>query len=410
MYKLLIADDEPLEREGLQLMIERAFPHTFTIFHAEHGRSAIQQVEKHRPHIIFMDIKMPGIQGLEAIAEIRKIDAQAKVAILTAYDYFTYAKEAISLGVSEYVLKPAKKQQIIDLLRKLLHQIMEEQAMREQQLIAREKLVQLQMLSETAWTWLLMGKMDECSAHTFSGIEFECAYAIVIELEKNDVCEREKWEETVKQCVKHHRRCLCSPLRQRQMAIFIESQPHEHVISFVQSLLKRLEKELKQRIKIGIGTVQSSIDGLKRSYKEAQTAVCYLSSFSRVMHIDDVPITDEVEQINLKTNGSVIEQVELFLHENYGYDVTLEEVAKYVHLTPYYFSKLFKKETGQTFIDYLTNLRIEKAKQFMRDEGLTVKEACYRVGYKDPNYFSRVFKKVTNMTPTEYRQQVCGRS
>ena len=145
------------------------------------------------------------------------------------------------------------------------------------------------------------------------------------------------------------------------------------------------------------------------TYKEAWAAIRYISSFSRVMHIDDVPLTDDVEHIHIKTNGSVIEQVEMFLHENYCYDVTLEEVAKYVHLTPYYFSKLFKKETGQTFIDYLTNLRIEKAKQFMRDEGLTVKEACYRVGYKDPNYFSRVFKKVTNMTPTEYRQEVCER-
>lgn len=409
MYKLLIADDEPLEREGLQLMIERAFPHTFTIFHAEHGRSAIQQVEQHRPHIIFMDMKMPGIQGLEAIAEIRKMDAQAKIVILTAYDYFTYAKEAISLGVSEYVLKPAKKQQMIELLQKLLHQITEEQAMREQQLTAREKLVQLQALSETAWTWLLMGKMDECPAHAFSGMEFERGYAIVVELEKNDASEREKWEETVKQYMKQHRRCLCSPLSQRQMAIFMESEQHEHVISFAQSLLKQLEKGLQQRVKIGIGTIQSGIDGLRRSYKEAWAAIRYISSFSRVMHIDDVPLTDDVEHIHIKTNGSVIEQVEMFLHENYCYDVTLEEVAKYVHLTPYYFSKLFKKETGQTFIDYLTNLRIEKAKQFMRDEGLTVKEACYRVGYKDPNYFSRVFKKVTNMTPTEYRQEVCER-
>ncbi|MED0657299.1 helix-turn-helix domain-containing protein [Anoxybacillus ayderensis] len=409
MYKLLIADDEPLEREGLQLMIERAFPQTFTIFHAEHGRSAIQQVEQHRPHIIFMDIKMPGIQGLEAIAEIRKIDAQAKIVILTAYDYFTYAKEAISLGVIEYVLKPTKKQQIVELLQKLLHQIMEEQAMREQQLTAREKLVQLQALSETAWTWLLMGKMDECSAHTFTGMEFEKGYAMVIELEKSDASEREKWEEIVKQCIKQQRRCLCSPLSQRQMAIFIEAEQHERVISFAQSLLKQLEKALQQRVKIGIGTIRSGVDGLKRSYKEAWTAVRYVSSFSRAIHIDDVPITDEVEQIHIKTNGNVIEQVEMFLHENYCYDVTLEEVAKYVHLTPYYFSKLFKKETGQTFIDYLTHLRIEKAKQLMRDEGLTVKEACYRVGYKDPNYFSRVFKKVTNMTPTEYRQEVCER-
>ncbi|GAC90080.1 DNA-binding response regulator [Anoxybacillus flavithermus NBRC 109594] len=410
MYKLLIADDEPLEREGLQLMIERAFPHMFTIFHAEHGRSAIQQVEQHRPHIIFMDMKMPGIQGLEAIAEIRKMDAQAKIVILTAYDYFTYAKEAISFGVSEYVLKPAKKQQMIDLLQKLLQQIAEEQAMREQQLAAREKLVQLQALGEMAWTWLFMGKMDECAAHTFTGMEFESGYAIVVELEKADAYEREKWEETVKQCIKQQRRCLCSSLNQRQMAIFIEAKQDEYVISFVQSLLKQLEKALQQRVKIGIGTIQSGVDGMKRSYKEASIAVRYVSSFSRVMHVDDVPLTDEVEQTTIKTGGSVIEQVEMFLQENYCYDVTLEEVAKYVHLTPYYFSKLFKKETGQTFIDYLTNLRIEKAKQLMRDEGLTVKEACYRVGYKDPNYFSRVFKKVTNMTPTEYRQDVCERA
>ncbi|MCL6616797.1 MAG: AraC family transcriptional regulator, partial [Anoxybacillus ayderensis] len=359
--------------------------------------------------IIFMDMKMPGIQGLEAIAEIRKMDAQAKIVILTAYDYFTYAKEAIPLGVIEYVLKPTKKQQIVELLQKLLHQIMEEQAMREQQLTAREKLVQLQALSETAWTWLLMGKMHECSAHTFTGMEFEKGYAMVIELEKSDASEREKWEEIVKQCIKQQRRCLCSPLSQRQMAIFIEAEQHERVISFAQSLLKQLEKALQQRVKIGIGTIRSGVDGLKRSYKEAWTAVRYVSSFSRAIHIDDVPITDEVEQIHIKTNGNVIEQVEMFLHENYCYDVTLEEVAKYVHLTPYYFSKLFKKETGQTFIDYLTHLRIEKAKQLMRDEGLTVKEACYRVGYKDPNYFSRVFKKVTNMTPTEYRQEVCER-
>ncbi|MGJ7034550.1 response regulator [Anoxybacillus eryuanensis] len=409
MYKLLIADDEPLEREGLQLMIERSFPHTFTIFHAEHGRRAIQQVEEHRPHIIFMDMKMPGIQGLEAIAEIRKMDAQTKIVILTAYDYFTYAKEAISFGVSEYVLKPAKKQQMIDLLQRLLHQISEEQAMREQQLTAREKLVQLQTLGEIAWTWLLMGKMDECPAHTFSGMEFEHGYAIVIELEKSDASNREKWEETVKQCIKQQRRCLCSPFSQRQMTVFIEAEQHEHAISFAQSLLKQLEKGLQQRVKIGIGTIQWGIDGMKRSYKEASIAVRYVSSFSRVMHIDDVPLTDDVEHIHIKTSGSVIEQVEMFLQENYCYDVTLEEVAKYVHLTPYYFSKLFKKETGQTFIDYVTHLRIEKAKQLMCDEGLTVKEACYRVGYKDPNYFSRVFKKVTNMTPTQYRQDVCGR-
>ncbi|MFC6600910.1 response regulator [Ectobacillus funiculus] len=72
MYQLLIADDEPLEREGLELMVQRAMPEQFTIYHAENGRVAIEKADKHQPDIIFMDIKMPGIQGLEAVSVIQK--------------------------------------------------------------------------------------------------------------------------------------------------------------------------------------------------------------------------------------------------------------------------------------------------------------------------------------------------
>lgn len=151
MYKLLIADDEPLEREGLQLMIERMLPNQFQIFHAEHGRSAIQQVEAHQPDIVFMDIKMPGIHGLEAIAEIRKTYAAMKIVILTAYDYFTYAKEAISLGVDEYLLKPVKKEQIVAVLEKLTAEIAAEKKLREAELETREKLAQLYTLSEATF-------------------------------------------------------------------------------------------------------------------------------------------------------------------------------------------------------------------------------------------------------------------
>lgn len=70
MYTLLIADDEALEREGLEMMIRHAMPDTFRFLHAENGRRAIQLAEEGRPDFIFMDIKMPGIQGLEAVREI----------------------------------------------------------------------------------------------------------------------------------------------------------------------------------------------------------------------------------------------------------------------------------------------------------------------------------------------------
>ena len=72
-------------------------------------------------------------------------------------------------------------------------------------------------------------------------------------------------------------------------------------------------------------------------------------------------------------------------------------------LSPYYFSKIFKEETGENFIEYLTKIRIEKAKELLVKPDISIKEAGIRSGYTDPNYFSRIFKKQTDMTPSEYK-------
>jgi len=84
--------------------------------------------------------------------------------------------------------------------------------------------------------------------------------------------------------------------------------------------------------------------------------------------------------------------------------MTLEIVADHVGISPYYFSKLFKDRYGLTFIDYLTEIRIQKAKEEMLHSTKNLKEICYAIGYKDPNYFSRVFKKHTGLSPSEYRR------
>ena len=70
----------------------------------------------------------------------------------------------------------------------------------------------------------------------------------------------------------------------------------------------------------------------------------------------------------------------------------------------YYFSKMFKESTGENFIEYLTNVRIEKAKELLNNTDYSMKEIGIMVGYADPNYFSRTFKKNVGVTPTEYRE------
>ena len=84
-------------------------------------------------------------------------------------------------------------------------------------------------------------------------------------------------------------------------------------------------------------------------------------------------------------------------------DLRLEDVASHVYLSPYYFSKIFKEETGENFIEYLTRVRIDKAKELLVDANVSVKEAGIQSGYSDPNYFSRIFKKQMDMTPSEYK-------
>ena len=73
-------------------------------------------------------------------------------------------------------------------------------------------------------------------------------------------------------------------------------------------------------------------------------------------------------------------------------------------MSSYYFSKLFKEVSGYNFIEYVTNMRIDRAKELLSDGRLSMKEICMEVGYGDPNYFSRIFKKCVGVTPTEFRE------
>ena len=102
---------------------------------------------------------------------------------------------------------------------------------------------------------------------------------------------------------------------------------------------------------------------------------------------------------------SVIDKAKAYIQTHYQKDISLDDVSREVDISPYYFSKLFKEETGQNFIEYLTQIRMDCAKQLMENKAeLSMKEICLACGYQDPNYFSRIFKKNTGLTPTEYRE------
>jgi two-component system response regulator YesN len=104
--------------------------------------------------------------------------------------------------------------------------------------------------------------------------------------------------------------------------------------------------------------------------------------------------------------SGVIAKAKTYIEENYSKDISLDDVSRIVDISSYYFSKLFKEETGENFIEYLTNIRIEKAKKLLQNREISIKNICADTGYSDPNYFSRIFKKQVGVTPTEYRERV----
>lgn len=140
MYKILLADDEGIVIDSLTFMIQKEFGEECQIKSAKTGRSVIELAESFRPDIAFMDIQMPGINGIEAIREIRGFSTHIQFIVMSAYDKFDYAKEAINLGVLEYLNKPADKTTIMAALKKAMSIIDDERKKRSEDLIIKEKM------------------------------------------------------------------------------------------------------------------------------------------------------------------------------------------------------------------------------------------------------------------------------
>ncbi len=140
MYKILIADDEEIVINALTFIIDKHFPGICSIKTAKSGRMLIETAEEFGPDIAFIDIQMPGINGISAMKEVRKTNASTIFIIVSAFDKFDYAREAIQLGVMRYINKPIEKTQIVETLKKAMEQVDQQKKKRSSDLQTREKL------------------------------------------------------------------------------------------------------------------------------------------------------------------------------------------------------------------------------------------------------------------------------
>lgn len=482
---LIIVDDEMIERKAMKKFIEESFSHMKVVGEAANGRVAIEQAKIHKPDVMIMDIHMPGIDGLEAIRQILLELPQTKFIMVSAFNSFEYAKEAMKQGVKEYILKPSNKQETIEAILRVEKEIKLEKQLTErsnQQIMEAQKLADQHIITaliqnERTIETETMYKRRFPEAHlsffqVFTSSQVEHVSHILKEKVTFPYIEKELGDKlavlfiTDKKSAHHVKADALTLARTMRQALPASttigignpfSQLNKLSISYQQALLAsvqltkdanvsygypltdenvedgmliRLEKSLENEIQAG--RLKQACDYFHLYYEclgkeiDEKHIINILKEWGirlkqslekQGIFIRDLPILDaktkedflEVicqfcESIILQKEGNdIISKVKKYIHNHYQGSISLDDVAAHVELTPTYFTKIFKEQINLTFIDYVTNVRIEKSKELLLNTNLSLKEISYEVGYKDPNYFSRVFKKWTNLSPRQFR-------
>ncbi|WP_455383092.1 helix-turn-helix domain-containing protein [Salinispira pacifica] len=183
MYRLLIADDEQLERDALRYIVQRGSLEVSEIVYASNGREAVALAAEWSPDIAFLDIKMPGVNGIEAARRIKQLLPGIHIVFLTAFDYFDYAHEAIRIGVDDFLVKPASDARVMEVISRIAEELGRERTRKLRNEKRDQKLEQItSMLSARIEESLSRGFVDsESLVELFSLLELDFASAVVVQ-------------------------------------------------------------------------------------------------------------------------------------------------------------------------------------------------------------------------------------
>lgn len=451
MYKIVIADDELIERKAIKTIINSNFKDLFEIHEGKNGREAIELNDRVKPHILIMDIKMPGINGIEAIKEIRKNFKEVYIIIISAYDYFSYVKEAMEYDVRDYLLKPLRRSELITKLQNAIELLEVQREKKDNETKLKERLYTLMPILENELCYFIMKRNTKnviCkNALDYLNIKFEKGYCMIISLENMhesleliNIDEEElknKIKNYIKDYIGNYYNSIASCVFTKNIVIFIEVEkecPENEIAveakAAAEKIMLSVKKDFKINMSIGIGNSYDGVDKLWESYDEALMiinntkgeSIIHIDSFDKPKDYFNAFENDEKKYSsytmhNIKTiNGEysldtkrqklLISKAINYINSNYNYEITMEQVANHVSVSSYYFSKIFKEIIGENYIDYVTNIRMNKAKEILLKTDISIKEICFQVGYNDPNYFSRAFKKSVGVSPSEFKANI----
>lgn len=528
MYKVILIDDEDEVREGIRNKISWRDCGFELIGEYDNGRDALDAIDCERPDLIVTDICMAFMDGLELARIVSEQYRDMKVVIITGYEDFEYAKQAITYRVQEYLLKPINAREFTSLMLQMKNELDAEREQRRNlsqlriQLNESLPLLRERFMERLVFTRIsremLQRKLDYFHIH-LSGPSY---IALVIDIgqargkrELRDEHELLQFAayNIVQEQLEQDGIGIAFRTRDDRLAVILQGAT-EHLELKAQRVADQVRSSLDKYIRlpssIGIGRKSDALEEISSSYQEALSSLDYtfLLGEGRVISIQDVEYghtvpaytadweqqlisslkTGKMSQVSsvfqgwfqeLKTSGVSVERCHSILYqiliammkhseetglgdsslipaeafskvgsfhtldeaqswiEGIGRDIlisltehrschirsqmdmaeayiranyqdeglSLQQVCSHLFMSASYFSALFKQHTGGTFVEYVTRIRMEKAKELLSTTRMKSYEIAEKAGYSDPQYFSVLFKRNTGKTPKEFRQQ-----
>lgn len=397
--RLLIADDEPIALKSIEMMIRREFKEIEIVGLAQNGIEAKELLEKTQPELAILDIRMPGLSGLEVI-ELEQLSGKTHYIISTAYSDFNYVHTALNLKVDGYILKPTKREELIQVIRKTMSLIEREQ---KEMLKKTHAQIALRVVNPTLESEFIRsfsnGRPDFEKLQTWQEInQLSKSNACFIRLEGRLQQLQEgafaKAISNVLQDVCHFMLGAIENSTVYVLIFFPEELKMEAYSSWMEGISKLINQHILRVFEIQlenqIGTIAYSNEQLISSYQSMQR--------SSSMNLTNA-------KINIETHDGpgYIASAKKYMDVYYRSDISLETCAEAIGISSYYLSHLFKIHSDQTFNEYLTAKRMQVAQQLCCDLHIPLKEISERCGYNNTNYFYKVFKKYTGMAVGEYR-------
>ena len=519
MFNILVTDDEQIVIDSLSFIINKNFADQAKVFTALSGTEAIEIVMKQDIDIMFMDINMPGLSGLETVSVITKLKPNIVFVILSAFDRFQYAQEAINLGAYKYITKPVNRNVVIETIKGAMQLVQEKKGKLSADRELHKKLDLVSPMVENDFIYACIFN-NEKSIDLSSYLEYFnlsenpwvfCCFEIPNINSDNQYSTYLK----IHELLNNEHRCLVSSFIMNRIVVFYPLFSEKPDYSEVQEQIKKLYTMLCYNItagiRAGVSTIFSDKAELQTSYSESLSALnkttsggglvfsdgmsftgtqdnpakksgavefknqiinkltagdssgvksflelftselislklpddkiknsffelivtannatreqdktfsssTFDNAFATLSSENDIKLIKEfaqkflmecthaVSRVKKAEENPIIKKVCQYVDENLSIDISLETAADFAGVSSFYLSKLFKEEKGETFINFISDKRLEKSRKLLSETNLSIKEITAEVGYNDQNYFSRIFKSKYGLSPKEYRK------